>query len=243
MVINDKKMNIKSILDVFKGYESSLVTVVLTSCGRPDLLSRTVQSFNKYNTFPLNDFIIVEDSGNKSMHKEIKKLFPGQEFTLICNEKNMGLIQSIDTGYARVKTPFIFHMEDDWEFYRSGFIEKSLKILLNNPKIMLVWIRALNDTNGHPIEDKLFDCEDLQFRLMATHYLEKWHGFGFNPGLRRVDDYKKIGPYSKIAPNENTGMRECYVAQEYFKAGFRAATLLEGYTYHTGGGRRTYTLD
>lgn len=74
-------------------------------------------------------------------------------------------------------------------------------------------------------------------------YREYGMALDFNPGLRRLSDYKKIGPYSKIAPKENTGMRECRIGQEYFKQGFRAATILEGYTYHIGGGRRTYTLD
>jgi GT2 family glycosyltransferase len=216
------------------------VSVVLTSCGRPDLLKRTVESFNRYNTFPIKEFIIIEDSGNKAMHREVKSLYP--DYTLILNKENIGLIASIDKAYSYVKTPFVMHCEDDWESYRSGFIEKSLKILLSNPKIMLVWLRALNDVNGHPIEDKTFMIEDTSYRLMATHVEGKWHGFGFNPGLRRMEDYKKIGPYSLIAPTENTGMRECYVGQEYFKAGFRAVTLLEGYTYHIGGGRRTYTL-
>jgi hypothetical protein len=229
------------ILDVFKDLAPSMVSVVLTSCGRPDLLKRTIESFNRYNTFPIKEFIIVEDSGNAAMHREMKSLYA--DYTLILNEKNIGLIASIDKAYSVVKTPFIFHTEDDWEFYRSGFIEKSLKILLANPSIMLVWIRALNDTNGHPVEDKTFMIEDTSYRLMATHVEGKWHGFGFNPGLRRMEDYKKIGPYSLIAPSENTGMRECYVGQEYFKAGFRAVTLLEGYTYHIGGGRRTYTLN
>ena len=228
------------ILDVFKDMLPQMVTIVVTSCGRPDLLKRTIESFNKYNTFPVKEFIIIEDSGNRVVQKEISSICSG--YNVILNEKNIGLIASIDKAYSFVKSPFIFHCEDDWEFYRSGFIVKSLKVLLADPKIMFVWIRALNDTNGHPVEDRTFSVEDTQYRLMATHVEGKWHGFGFNPGLRRLSDYKLIGPYSKIAPSENTGMRECYVGQEYFKAGFRAATLLEGYTYHIGGGRRTYTL-
>lgn len=166
-----------SVLDIFAGYEKSLVSVVLTSCGRPDLLKRTIDSFNKYNTFPVNQFIIVEDSGNKAICNELRLKYP--EYTLILNERNIGLIASIDKGYSFVNSPFIFHCEDDWEFYRSGFIEKSLKILLTHLEIMLVWIRALNDTNGHPVEEKLFNIEDTSFRIMGTHVQGIWHGFGF----------------------------------------------------------------
>lgn len=232
----------QSILNVFKGYESSLVTVVITSCGRTDLLERTINSFCKFNTFPLYDFIIIDDSGNKQAHKKIREMIP-LPFIFIPNKQNIGLIASIDRAYEHVCTPFIFHCEDDWKFYRPGFIEKSLEILLLKPEICFVWIRKSNDTNGHPIEEKIYKAGSVDYRLMSTHYLGIWHGFGFNPGLRRMSDYLKVGPYNNISPNENTGMRECYVAQQYFKLGMRAAILLEGYTKHIGEGRRTYTLD
>jgi hypothetical protein len=35
--------------------------VVLTSCGRQNLLSITLDSFLQYNTFPIREFIILED--------------------------------------------------------------------------------------------------------------------------------------------------------------------------------------
>lgn len=232
-----------SILDAFKGYESSLVTVVLISCGRMDLLKRTIESFLRFNTFPIYEFIIIEDSGNKKMHGElIEYCSEDSLFRIILNSENIGLIASIDKAYSFVKTEYVMHVEDDWEFYNSGFIEKSLEILMRKSQIMFVWLRGLKDTNGHPVEEKLYRAGNVDYRLMATGVEGKWHGFGFNPGLRRLSDYKKVGLYSNIAPNESTGMRECYVGQEYFKLGFRAATLLDGYTKHIGDGRRTYTL-
>lgn len=40
------------------------VTVCLTSCGRPDLLERTLKSFFEFNTYPIADFLIYEDDPN-----------------------------------------------------------------------------------------------------------------------------------------------------------------------------------
>src|SRR5204862_214967 len=37
------------------------VTVVVTSCGRQDLLEITLDSFLQYNTLPITEFIVVED--------------------------------------------------------------------------------------------------------------------------------------------------------------------------------------
>jgi hypothetical protein len=231
----------KSILKTFEGYESSLVSVVLTSCGRIEELQRTIETFNQFNTFPIHEFIICEDSGNRSMHYEVKKLYP--DYTLILHKHNVGLVANIDSGYENVKTPFVFHCEDDWEFNRSGFIEKSLEILLLYPKIMQVWLRALNDTNGHPVEETFYKAGNTDFLLMGLNAGGGgWHGFSWNPGLRRISDYELIAPFNNIAPNLKAGEREMIIGLEFHRLGFRAATLTEGYCFHIGFKPKNYTL-
>lgn len=39
------------------------VTLFITSCGRPELLKRTLESFVKFNTYPIKEAILCEDSG------------------------------------------------------------------------------------------------------------------------------------------------------------------------------------
>lgn len=240
VMVFDKK-GITSILDNFKGFESSMVTVVLTSCGRIYELKKTIASFNKFNTFPIHEFIIAEDSGNKAVHSEIKKLYP--DYTHIFHPKNIGLVNNIDSGYARVKTPYIFHCEDDWEFTRPGFIEKSLEILLLEPKIMQVWIRALGDTNGHPIEPKSYYAGNTEYKLVANNVDKgKWHGFTWNPGLRRMADYEIVGPFGRVTPDLKAGEREMLIGLMFHKLKFRAAILPEGYVHHIGFGPKNYSL-
>ena len=43
------------------------ITFVLTSCGRPELLDRTLKSFFKFNKFKINKYHIVEDSLDKKI--------------------------------------------------------------------------------------------------------------------------------------------------------------------------------
>lgn len=50
------------------------VTFVLTICGRNDLLEKTLDSFFKYNSYPIKRFLIIEDSGNNEVFEECKKL-------------------------------------------------------------------------------------------------------------------------------------------------------------------------
>src|SRR6516165_10513867 len=44
------------------------VTAVLTSCARYDLLERTLDSFYKHNTFPIERMIVVEDGDSIPDH-------------------------------------------------------------------------------------------------------------------------------------------------------------------------------
>ena len=48
---------------------------------------------------------------------------------MIINEKRLGQMKSIDKAYSEVDTEYIFHCEDDWKFFKNGFIEKSMKLL------------------------------------------------------------------------------------------------------------------
>lgn len=240
-VMTFEKGEAKPILDVFKGYERSLITVVITACGRTDLLKRTIDSFNQFNNFPIHEFIIIDDSGNKAVHRELQATYP--DYTLILNPKNIGLVKSIDKAYERVSTPYIFHAEEDWEFVKSGFMEKSLEVLLVYPKIMQVWIRSNGDTNGHPIEDPIYYAGNTSFMLMATNVGNGgWHGFTWNPGLRRLSDYKEIGPFDAISPKSKAGEAEMMVGIMFYKAGFRAAILRDRYVYHIGIGPKNYSL-
>jgi GT2 family glycosyltransferase len=117
------------------------VTVVITTCGRTDLLEKTLISFYKFNTYPINKVVIVEDSGISQNFETVKTIVQ-DNLEIIVNETNEGQIPSIDKAYATVETDYIFHCEEDWEFFHSGFIEKSFEILDQDSKIFTVWLRA-----------------------------------------------------------------------------------------------------
>ena len=214
------------------------VTVVITSFNRIDLLEKTVNSFNQYNTYPIKEFIIVEDSGNRATHEILKKLYP--DYTLILNEHNIGLVESIDNAYSQVRTSYVFHSEDDYEYYRVGFIERSLAVLENDPKLMQVWIRRMDDTTDMPIEPELFRVGDVGYYLIGHCINNWWHGFCFQCGLRKMSAYDRVKPYTQWSPpSDFLSQRECKIGQAYYALGYRAAILPEGYAGHTGFGRST----
>lgn len=203
------------------------ITVVITSCGRLELLKGTIDSFRNMNTYPIHEFILVDDSGDPQVHEELRKKYA--DFTLIL-ESHRGQVQCIDDAYSRVSTPFLFHGEDDWCFTKEGFMEKSLKILQREPKIMLVW---LNDPHL-PIEEEIFHADDVEYRLVGSDAQNVWSGMTWNPHLQRMSEYELVKPYTQFLEGENSAVAECRAGIKLRELGFRAAKLNDDYCFHTG---------
>ena len=215
------------------------VSVVITSFNRKELLQRTIESFNKFNTYPISRFIIIEDSGNKNMHGWLLKYCADTNIELFLNETNIGLIESIDKAYSEVKTKYVFHTEDDYLFYKPGFIEKSLEILEAEENIMQVYIRPASDS-GNPVEDKIYNIGESSYRLFGNTTEGFWHGFCFQCGLRKMSAYDKIKPFVQWSDKKDAlSVRECKIGQAYYDLGYRVAVLPEGYAKHTGRNRST----
>jgi GT2 family glycosyltransferase len=220
------------------------VSLVITTCGRTDLLERTLISFFKFNTYPIQKVIIIEDSGIPQNFSKVKQLIPC-ELEIIENKTNIGQIASIDLAYSKVDTDYIFHCEEDWEFYNSGFIEKSFEILDNDPKTFTVWLRSHSDTKNHAIlKDTQYSLPDGDFYYrMNPNHKGVWCGFTFNPGLRRTSDCMIFYPYNnldvKVVKNGLNLMGEVDLSIYYKDIGFYGSITSkeEGYVRHIGGKR------
>lgn len=217
------------------------VSVVVISCRRLDLLKRTIDSFNKYNTYPIKEFIIVEDSADAQMRQAVRELYPN--YTLIFNEQNLGLFASMDIGYSRVTAPYVFHTEDDWEYIKSGFIEDSLAVLENDPMIMQAWIRGMVyvPISGMTLEPELLKAGNIEYYIIGSDSNSWWHGYCSQTGLRKMSAYEKIKPFTQWSPvTDYLTWKECKVGQAYYALGYKVATLLDEYALHTGDGRRLW---
>ena len=221
------------------------VTVVITSCNRPDLLKITLDSFVKYNTYPIKKIIIIEDTDKKNINDFCLTDYPNENFQLIYNEKNIGQVESVDKAYYFVDTKWIFHCEEDWLFTKNGFIEESLKIFKSEgDKLFTVWLRPYNCTSGHPIvknNDKKYHYMARDFSYVYKGIKHTWCGFTFNPGLRRTKDALLLHPYMDNVPKDPLTNRvgEYVINKSYHNLGYYAAITGEskGYCNHKGGGR------
>lgn len=207
------------------------VTVILTSCGRFDLLRLTIESFVKFNTYDVKEFIVHDDSG-QLFPDDLERDFPFIRWhkAIIPNLKNQ--ILSLDNLWSLVTTPYAFTLEDDWEFTREGFIEASMEVLETDPKILMAWLIHPEQGNQHPVEwSKNYGILKAQPNL--------WSGTRFNPALKRKADYDLIAPFSKhtVWNPSKPWKSEADISKVYHGLGFKGAVLPLTYMHHIGEGR------
>lgn len=211
--------------------DNSDVTLVVTSCGRFDLLKDTLESFDRFNTAPIREVFITEDSGDDAVHAAVPEHWK-PHCTVFVNKPKLGQLASIDLSYGQVKTPYIFHCEDDWAFYRPHFVEDSKAILENSPQLLQVWLRSYaHDLKIHSPYIHLGERQVIAGVPCYPLLSEKaeWQSFSLNPGLRRLSDYQRCAPFAAYAG-------EKALSRRYAELDLTAVTLEGDAVLHTGFG-------
>lgn len=212
-------------------------TLVVTSCDRHDLLRQTLDSFIATAEEKPYETLIVEDS--KAPEPDwFKSNWPYYfsrlgKVSWIQNDARMGQIWSIDRAYQLVKTDYIFHCEDDWQFNERGYIRDSFAILEKYPKIIQVSLRGCDGWHD------LIDLPPYEgFKIAMPYWRGHWGGISFNPGMRRTSDYKKLGSYGLHVSYGTHGLgHEATLSQMMLDKGYRIADLGRPIAVHTGGSR------
>ncbi|MEL6317441.1 MAG: glycosyltransferase [Pseudomonadota bacterium] len=209
-------------------------TVVLTSCGRFDLLAPTIASFLNHADAKPAEFIVIEDSGDARVRDALAPLEDalGGAFTVLINESQLGQMQAIDRAYAAVKTAHVFHCEDDWEFFRSGFIAESFRLLEALPRASMVGLRPRSEQNDLVKDSPMRSLSGPRldyFELDPAKHPE-YFSYSFNPGLRRMADARALSPFAPLGG-------EADVSYAFKKAGFHIANLEDPAVRHIGDGR------
>jgi hypothetical protein len=167
------------------------VSLFLTSCNRPALLRKTLESFVKFNTYPIEYGVIVEDSGLKGINDFAQSVVPFP-IKIVYADARRGQMASIENGLQYLNTDYVFHCEEDWEFYNSGFIEDSMPILKNDARITSVRLRSYHELSSvyrfpiHPVEN-------------ANYYIvgPDTGNYSWNPSLRTIEIQCMFSPYAK----------------------------------------------
>jgi hypothetical protein len=202
------------------------VTICVTSCGRLDLLQKTLASFNQFNRG--GKFILSEDSADPEIIKQVRNLFP--DIVVLHDEARTGLMKSIDRIYSKVETDFIFHLEDDWEFDGPVDWLSAIALLQARPEVANINVRKFEEikpkwrSKSDPLP---FEGVDYQLMRLSSH--PEFFAWSPNPGLIRTDLYRTYAPFSRFMPDQLSGI----IKQD----GGRMAFQTPGCAGHIGQGR------
>ena len=173
------------------------VTLFITSCGRPELLKRTLESFVKFNTYPIKEVILCEDSGIPNIADFAESILP-YPITFCYNKERIGQMKTIEKYTQLIKTDYVFHLEDDYEFFDSSFIELSFQIMDSDSKISQVLLE--DEQHNFP---KIDIGNPLCYKVMTNlpHETDANNGdgpltvFTWRPSLKRLEIQKLRMPY------------------------------------------------
>ena len=203
------------------------VALAITSCGRFDLLQRTLASMRPWiDRFPHR--FVVEDSAESP---DIFNRLEEDGFTILVNGSNLGQHRSIDHMYARIDTKYILHCEDDWEFSREPDFEAARLVLDNgiggHDRVSLVCFHDFTRYSKHRQDTYRYtDVLGARFRY-SFNPGSRYNSFTFNPCVLRRDLTEVTGPYESF-------LTEGSIARFLRKRGYIIATEIPGLVRHIG---------
>lgn len=105
--------------------------------------------------------------------------------TWVITNINVGQLETLDQIYKYIDTDYFFFSEDDFQYFRPGFIEYSLQAQFYDPKLVVIFMAKSNFDKGHYLSVG-------PLKLITTANSLNYSGFTFWPSTRRLSDYKKF---------------------------------------------------
>lgn len=206
-------------------------TVVITSCNRFDLLEKTLESLLPRLDGNLREVVIAEDSGKAEVQDVVRKF--DANIRVLLNRPQLGQHGSIDRAYSTVTTPFVFHCEDDWDFFGTNFVRPSIELLNAFPKISMISLRPRSELNPLVRNQPPRNLGSITYFEADPTAHPEYFGYSFNPGMRRMSDYYRFGPFI-----DYQGERE--LSYCFKKMGYHLGYLELPATRHAGWDRHVH---
>lgn len=203
------------------------VTVCITSCARLDLLERTLASFRKHHSG--GRYLLSEDSGDAQVIATLRQRYPDMT-VLTGTQPREGIMRSIDRLYREVQTPYICHLEDDWEFDGPVNWQAAIAMLESANKVANVSLRLFSEIRwGYRQRSRPAVLAGAKFAIMHRRAHFESFSWSPNPGLIKTELYRSYAPFARVQPDQMSGVMK--------KDGWVMAYLLPGVARHIGHGR------
>jgi hypothetical protein len=198
------------------------LTVVLTSCGRFDLLAETITSFLDH--FDVDRIVVADDAGDAGAAAMFAAKVPKVDMRV--NDPRRGQMRSIDGLYASVQTPYVVHLEDDWKFTGGVDLDKVVCFLDARPDVSVVCIGYRFDKRFAASARKTTQ-DGIDYWVWDLDAHPKWFSYSFNPSVGRLAFWREHGPYEHFKTEEG-------LSQFAKGRGLRIAMLIPSLADHIG---------
>jgi GR25 family glycosyltransferase involved in LPS biosynthesis len=226
----------------------NIITFTITTCKRYDLFEKTMNSFLNccIDYILIDEWVCVDDN---SAEEDLNKIYQKYPFFTIIKKtpSQKGHAKSMNIIKNYVKSPYIFHMEDDWQFFaKCKYISNLLKVLeFEGPKCGQVLVNknyaeildidivggGVNATNNNIVylQHEYYQGEDLEKNNKRGLNCFYWPHYSLRPSLLRKSMIDDIGDY-----NESAAHFEMEYAHRYVQKGYHSCFLDGIYCKHIG---------
>ena len=168
---------------------------------RPNLLKYTYESFKR--------FVLYDNTNLKSMMHE-DYLYPDESEkslkyadnnfdTVILSKPKIGVGYAMDKMFKDVTAPYIFYLQDDWEFERPVDLDRIIWTMEKHKKINCITFNKFRNMNGS-LEDAGFENREYDYDGMKLCIYPGWQ---FLPGVWRMSKVREKWSPRKIRPEGN----------------------------------------
>ena len=244
-VDEQKNINIRKLLKTIKITSNEsvsikptklpLITVLITSCRRTDLLDRTIKSFLYFckDIEYICEWILIDDN---TPNQELEVIKAKYNFLKVVqkDQSDKGHARSLNIGVYGLKTKYTFILEDDWEFIGHFSLMNMMNILQSDPSYGQCLV---NQHYTEEIDDEVSDGVYLKTDIGTRYILHGhqklsgpttyWPHFSLRPGLTNTSILREF------EFDENTCHFELDFAYKY-STKYKTCFLPGIYSLHIG---------
>jgi len=151
-------------------------------------------------TFTRFEFLIIND-GSTDSSVEIIQSYADTRIRLVHNDRNLGLVDSLNRGLELSRGEFVARMDAD-DISRVERLERQVRFMDENPRIGVCgsWVRVFSESGARvwklPASSEAIRCEQFlgvgvaHPTVMMRRQLFADHLLAYDPGYRHIEDYE-----------------------------------------------------
>ena len=167
-----------------------MITTLIFTDGRDELLKQCITSLDQHVSFPQEDRrVIVDDTGEAAHWDYLQKVYP--RCIVLPHLKKIGFCRTISTAWqwvlnSSIWTEYVFHVEDDFIFQRPVSLGDLIEVLDKNQDVAQLALKRQPVNNTEVEAQDLYRARPGQWEQKKTgeHYwLKHRNFFTTNPSL------------------------------------------------------------